>query len=113
MLDSPDQGAKGIPISVAERRRAELRDQLVSRFTGTMRKDGTTFDGQFQQAGARMPLMLRRDRQGRRAALKTQTPKPPFPYQNEDVTYEEPAGGVTLAGTLTIPQGKGPFPRRS
>ncbi len=41
--------------------------------------------------------------------MRPQTPKPPFPYTTRDVEIE--AGkDVKLAGTLTIPAGKGPFP---
>lgn len=39
-----------------------------------------------------------------------QEPKPPFPYHQEEVSYKNEAAGVTLAGTLTIPQAQGPFP---
>jgi dienelactone hydrolase len=41
---------------------------------------------------------------------RPQTPRPPFPYKAVDVTYPNPAAGVTLAGTLTEPMGPGPFP---
>jgi pimeloyl-ACP methyl ester carboxylesterase len=41
---------------------------------------------------------------------RPQEPKPPFPYRQEEVCYENKAAGITLAGTLTLPQGKGPFP---
>lgn len=42
---------------------------------------------------------------------RPQTPTPPFPYRADDVTFTNPvAAGVTLAGTLTLPQGSGPFP---
>jgi uncharacterized protein len=42
--------------------------------------------------------------------VRPQEPKPPFPYPAEDVSYPNPkAAGVTLAGTLTLPEGKGPF----
>jgi pimeloyl-ACP methyl ester carboxylesterase len=34
----------------------------------------------------------------------------PYPYKAEEVRYENKAAGVTLAGTLTIPDAKGPFP---
>jgi pimeloyl-ACP methyl ester carboxylesterase len=34
---------------------------------------------------------------------------PPFPYDTLDVTFASDAPGVTLAGTLTWPQGPGPF----
>lgn len=41
---------------------------------------------------------------------RPQEPNPPFPYHVEDVSYETKAPGVTIAGTLTLPQGDGPFP---
>ena len=41
---------------------------------------------------------------------RPQTPKPPFPYRSEDVGYENTVQKVHLAGTLTLPEGKGPFP---
>ncbi len=43
--------------------------------------------------------------------LRPQVPTEPFGYFVEDVTYENAqAKGVTLAGTLTLPEGEGPFP---
>lgn len=41
---------------------------------------------------------------------RPQTPVPPFPYASEDVTYTNPASGLTLAGTLTQPSEGGPHP---
>ena len=43
-------------------------------------------------------------------AARPQEPKKPYHYNEEEVSYENKAGGVTLAGTLTVPRGKGPFP---
>ena len=55
------------------------------------------------------PLVLRKtDRLS--VAARPQTPRPPFPYRSEEVTYENKAGAVSLAGTLTLPPGQGPFP---
>jgi hypothetical protein len=34
----------------------------------------------------------------------------PYPYREEEVTYENKPAAVTFAATLTIPEGKGPFP---
>ncbi|MBZ5623628.1 MAG: serine hydrolase [Acidobacteriia bacterium] len=39
-----------------------------------------------------------------------QDPVRPFPYAEEDVSFDNRAAEIKLAGTLTIPQGKGPFP---
>lgn len=41
---------------------------------------------------------------------KPQTPKPPFPYIQREITYKNTSDHVTLNGTLTIPAGKGPHP---
>jgi len=41
---------------------------------------------------------------------RPQTPKPPFPYQEREVTYTNAADKTALAGTLTVPAGKGPHP---
>ena len=41
---------------------------------------------------------------------RPQTPKPPFPYKVEGLSYRNEQAGITLAGTLTIPAGRGPFP---
>lgn len=39
-----------------------------------------------------------------------QDPAAPLPYTSEEVVFENPATGISLAGSLTIPQGRGPFP---
>lgn len=41
---------------------------------------------------------------------RPQTPRPPFPYRAEEVAFDSVPGQVRLAGTLTLPAGKGPFP---
>jgi uncharacterized protein len=41
---------------------------------------------------------------------RAQEPIPPFPYEEEQVRYENRAARVTLAGTLTKPLTEGPFP---
>lgn len=35
--------------------------------------------------------------------LRPQEPKPPFPYYQEDITFENTKAGIKLAGTLTLP----------
>jgi uncharacterized protein len=41
---------------------------------------------------------------------RPQEPKKPYPYLAEEVSYENKKAKVKLAGTLTLPKGKGPFP---
>jgi uncharacterized protein len=40
-------------------------------------------------------------------ASRPQEPRPPFPYRSEDITYR--SSDVVLAGTVTTPEGPGPF----
>ncbi len=42
------------------------------------------------------------------AYVRPQTPAAPFPYTTERLTWQ--GAGVTLGGTLTVPEGDGPFP---
>ena len=111
-LASPDQGANNIPLTSID-----LKDDVLTfeskaigaKFTGKKNKKGTAFEGEFNQGGAKLPLtIIKTDKVTERS--RPQMPKPPFPYRALDVKYENKAGRVTLAGTLTLPPGAGPFP---
>ena len=41
---------------------------------------------------------------------RPQEPSPPYPYREEQVVVDHPEAGITLSGTLTLPDSKGPFP---
>lgn len=102
-LDSPQQGAKGIPADIvfisADSLNVSLK-ALNASFAGKL-QDGE-LKGLFTQHGFKLPLNLK---PGERAAAKRpQTPKPPYPYQTEEVTFVNVQAGATLAGTLTLPQ---------
>lgn len=74
-------------------------------FRGRYESGSDEIIGDFTQAGQSFRLAL--SRRGRTLA-RPQEPKPPYPYKSEDVTYRN--GDITIAGTLTEPQGAGPFP---
>ncbi|MYI07070.1 MAG: alpha/beta hydrolase [Gemmatimonadetes bacterium] len=80
-------------------------------YTGTWsRKDGR-IDGTFSQAGETFPIVLERSsEEAETESRRPQTPREPFPYLAEDVTFPNPEGGHTLAGTFTRPTSGGPFP---
>ena len=110
-LDSLDQGARGIPlnaIAVNDRQLTFTVPTVSGSFSGTLSTDGNTIDGQWSQ-GASLPLVLTR---GAPIAVprRPQTPVKPYPYRDEPVTFVNSAAGISLAGTLTIPPGDGPFP---
>lgn len=109
-MDSPDQGAMGIAATAAYK-----RNDSVFVFWAPMQAafkaaiQDTALVGIWQQRGASLPLLLHKT--DKPAALhRPQTPQPPFPYQSTDLTFKGKENGITYGATLTLPNGKGPFP---
>lgn len=109
-FDSPDQGVLGLPAQVTiENGRVTATVTGAGVFEGVLSADGQTLDGVLKQGPTSLPLHLERGVFS--AANRPQTPRPPYPYDVEQVTYENSkANGVRLAGTLTTPRIDGPFP---
>jgi pimeloyl-ACP methyl ester carboxylesterase len=108
-MDSPDQGAKGIPITSVTFERDTLMvaaAQMGVLYTGTLK--GEIIEGTFSQGGMSAPLNLTRGEPV--ASNRPQEPKPPFPYRVEEVVFENPAAGIRFAGTLTMPFSGTNFP---
>ena len=114
-LDSPDQGMTGLPTTKVTRDGASLKieaEKVHGVFEGKISADLTSIDGTWKQGGE-LPLILHRETDKDKSELKParpQNPTRPYPYKDEDVSYENKVQNVTLAATLTIPPGKGPFP---
>jgi pimeloyl-ACP methyl ester carboxylesterase len=111
-FESPDQGAMKLQLSevTLDKSRLGFSVKLANgSFDGTLNSDGTEATGNWSQGGAKLPLVLKKTDKVT-AVRRPQTPKPPFPYQSEAVSYANKAAGVNLAGTLTIPRGREPFP---
>ncbi len=111
-FDVPMQGATGLPVGTT----ALAGDRLTlgipaigGRYEGTLA--GDSISGTWSQGGASLPLTLTRLAAGAAPGLpeRADAPRAPFPYRDEDVAVASVAG-VTLAGTLTLPAGAGPFP---
>lgn len=83
-----------------------------ARFEATADADGQTASGFLHQAGMDLPLKMTRAKEGeaKKELKRPQEPKPPFPYNEREVTYVNPADGTKLAGTLAYPKGDGKFP---
>ena len=111
-LDSPDQGAFDIPADDASFSDGTLEfsvGSIMASYKGTL-KDGV-IDGVFKQAVFEAPLLLSREKVEKKPLpKKIQEPEEPYPYLQEEVSFVNEKAGITLRGTLTIPEGKGPFP---
>lgn len=116
-FDSPDIGVAGLPVAGFSRR-GQTVDFTVpasgARFAGTLTDDGTAVRGTWTLPGqpdAAVAFTRVKTSAGPEARRRPQTPAPPLPYRLADVTFDNRAApDVTLAGTLTLPAGDGPFP---
>ena len=112
-MDSPDQGAEGIPTGVTRFVDGKLSitvPRIRGSFEGSLAEDGNSVAGTWSQGGMNFDLELKRTEGPVENAARPQDPKEPFPYRSEDVTFENESAGIALAGTLTLPEGDGPFP---
>jgi uncharacterized protein len=111
-LDSPDQGAKGMHVNSVTLDDTKLRFELKAlsaTYEGKLSADKNEAVGTFTQGGVKLPLSLKKTDK-LIALLRPQTPKPPFPYKVEELKYKNEPAGINLAGTLTLPEGRGPYP---
>ena len=120
-LDSLTEGVNGLEGGFEQK-----GDQITltipataAKVVGKLDADGKVIDGTWIQSGAKIPLVLKRIpiEQTKSPELKRpQTPKPPFDYESEDFKVQassidsKSTSEVELAGTVTMPIGKGPFP---
>jgi pimeloyl-ACP methyl ester carboxylesterase len=109
--DAPDQGAKGIPCG----RVTLVNDTLFvdipivkGWYRGGFSSD-TVLTGVWTQLGSIYDLELKKGAKPVEQK-RPQEPKPPYPYREEEVTFMNTIENFSLAGTLTLPQGEGPFP---
>jgi uncharacterized protein len=110
VLTSLDQGNSRIPGTVltsADSIRIDMAGGAIV-FRARIAAMGDSLVGQWFQGPSPLPLVLARVQRATDTS-KPQDPRPPFPYASSDVTVEA-SPGVSLAGTLMIPQGPGPFP---
>lgn len=118
LYDSPDQMAMGIPVENFTRDGRAVTFALVggvSKFAGTFSDDMTQLTGTLTTTVndnvAEVTLTRAKGDVAQGPPARPQTPKAPFPYKVEEVAFANPAWpDVHLAGTLTLPEGKGSFP---
>ncbi|MFP4600908.1 MAG: alpha/beta hydrolase family protein [Persicimonas sp.] len=119
-IDSPAQGATGIPVSEVNLDGEKIRLAIPSiggTYEGAVAEDASQIDGTWSQQGQSYPLNLEPQADGEaNSPDRPQMPEPPYPYESEEVEFAggEPTAGtegsVTLAGTLTLPDSEGPHP---
>lgn len=106
-MDSPQQGAKGMPTSKTTFTNKTLTVEASSigmKYTGTYVPDSNKINGTFQQGPIHTALALSTKAENASAAPQTRPQDPKdFPYKQEEVTFTNTTAGNNLAGTLTLP----------
>jgi alpha/beta superfamily hydrolase len=107
-MDSPDQGATGLP---ADKTTFEGNQLIIDaakygiKYSGTYRPDSNRFDGIFTQGVVQIKLNLTATKATNVVLAVQPRPQDPkdFPYKQENIKFTNPRGGNQLAGTLTMP----------
>ena len=111
-MDSPDQGAKGIPVNETTFENNVLQFKVTAigiTYEGSLNGD-SIIAGTFKQGGLIAPLDLSRKPAEIVKPKRPQEPIKPYPYYSEDIVFENKQAGIELAGTLTLPKKNGSFP---
>jgi uncharacterized protein len=111
-LDSVDQRRHDLPINSITQNGAAIRFEMKSTnavYEGKLSSDQQEIIGEWKQSSAVLPLIFKRT-ENPFALSRPQEPKKPYPYQEEEVVYENKKDKVTLAGTLTLPRLEKPVP---
>jgi pimeloyl-ACP methyl ester carboxylesterase len=112
LLDSPDQGAKNIPVSMVISNKDSVYFEVkiaAGYFAGKPDFTDNKIEGIWSQGGIKFPLVLEKIDKVEEVK-RPQDPEAPFLYNEEEVTFENKEAGVTLAGTLTFPKEGSNFP---
>jgi len=120
-MDSPDQNLIDIPVDKFDKTESNPRKLHIEIKSIGFVYDGvnimkpefqTIFEGDMKQNGVTLPLRLEKllppEPMSPTYPPRPQDPVKPYPYKEEEVTYNNQ--GIKISGTLTYPDSKGPFP---
>ncbi|MFQ5722263.1 MAG: alpha/beta hydrolase family protein [Candidatus Aminicenantales bacterium] len=108
----PDENDDEIPVSKVIIKNGRMHFEIESlsmTFDGEIDRQRKEISGQWQQGRMFQPLTLRRVNKIEKPA-RPQTPVPPFPYHEKQVSFTNEIGQAVLAGTLTWPKEGRSFP---
>lgn len=112
-MDSPDYGTFGLNLNavrVSDKKIVFDLNIFKIWFEGELYSSDSLI-GTFKQGDIVFPLtLLKSNAPLPRAPNRPQEPKAPFPYKVKEVKFKNRAQEIELAGTLTLPEGPGPFP---
>ncbi|PQJ26779.1 hypothetical protein BSZ35_17745 [Salinibacter sp. 10B] len=110
---------KGTPFSKTRLRGDSLfleSDRMSVQFRGVLLVKQRVIKGRWSQGERSATLTLTpveeaaADESAPTTSSRPQHPEKPYPYRTEEVTFKSESDGVTLAGTLSMPDKEGPHP---
>nr|WP_288837025.1 alpha/beta fold hydrolase [uncultured Flavobacterium sp.] len=110
-MDSPDQNAKGIPVTKTTFENSKITFDIANagiEYNGELKDDEII--GVFKQNGHGFPMNLSRKVIEKQILKRPQEPQKPYPYYSEEVTFQNHEAHINLAGTLTLPKKGSNFP---
>ena len=110
-LDSLDQSVSGLPAINVTQKESTIHFEipaLAGTFDGTLNATKNGINGVWSQSEIKEKIEFRRSDQPLELR-RPQNPIRPYAYLEEDVSFPNDPASVTLAGTLTLPKGPGPF----
>ncbi|EAR12558.1 hypothetical protein PI23P_08030 [Polaribacter irgensii 23-P] len=110
-MDSPDQGAKGIPVTNTTFKNQKIKFEVTNariEYDGELSEDKII--GTFKQGGQEFPMNLSRETIKKEIVKRPQEPIKPYAYYSENVVFKNSKANVSLSGTLTLPEKDGIFP---
>jgi pimeloyl-ACP methyl ester carboxylesterase len=112
-LDLPEQSEQNIPvdeIKVTENKIYLDMKRIQRKYEGEIGADKNRIVGLYIRSdGTRIPLTLEKT-DSAFSMKRPQMPRPPYPYKEDPIVIVNTDDQTKLAGTLTIPDGAGPFP---
>ena len=111
-FDSPDQGARNLPIDsivLDGNKLSFVASKFAISYEGTLTEKGDEISGTFKQGVGATPMIFKRTAMAPEFN-RPQDPKKPYPYNEEEVSYRNEKDKIKITGTLTLPRGDGPYP---
>jgi pimeloyl-ACP methyl ester carboxylesterase len=114
VLDSFTESIEGLSTNFQQEGNSFQFEVPLSagKYEGTLNEDQTKVIGKWIQGGGEYDLEFDSVEvsETRKLTMKRpQTPKAPFPYEVVELAIENETADLMLSGTLTIPEGDGPF----
>ncbi len=112
-FESPMQTAQRFPIDAIKVQKDSIWMVVKAIrlfYAGYLDRDKDVMKGVMKQGSFESAMILVRSENEMSGLSRKQDVFPPYDYLEQQVSFRNPKGNASLAGTLTYPKGGGPFP---